>query len=799
MCNENTINPLDRNEKTTDIITLRQLLSNDHTFRIPDYQRGYAWDNEFSVLWKDVLRLHRTNNRKHYTGMLALEQITEESIQENESILGTTAFYIVDGQQRITSLVIILNSLISYIKDELPDQDLSAYDDLLITNDVCRFGYSYKRRDGAAQFFEERIFNNNTALPHADKYLSNINSAKEFIDRELNRISGEDALQILRDVLDRIVFNLYFVTSDFDVRVTFETINNRGKRLSKLELLKNRLMYLSTSFPQGDNRSNTLKTKINEAWKIIYNNLCFGEEQLSDDEYLKAHWIVYGRLNKQKGDAFIDDLLGCEFAIDSGTFYSLIVEQNYSEAYSYIVNYINSLSKYSLYWAFVNKPDEVSITLSPNEIDWIKRLSRISNAMFLRSALMVIVAENSIVWADKEAYYSAVELFIFTNKLLAQDRNDLSFLVTSAKKLLKDGTNKTQVFHEIISDIDQHELKVDAQRVVTAIEAFKINVLDKKSNNYYDWNGLSYFLYEYNDSLSIPNAAPIQWYELSNTSIEHVLPQTPTKKYWQIAFEEYSEDEKKIIINSLGNMLLLSNGAENSSLKNYSFPVKKEMSVASRRFAYCDGSRSAREIAANDFWTINEINIRLDTLIQFMYDHWFRLLAIDQNDWSRCETILRNGLPARIEEAAYSNLIERLNNVDTSEERSEADSIINAPIPNYLQQQFLGYVDTAVIPIKYNSKRIQYKDWFTFKIISQNNLPCSLECGVLVEDKGYRITYRYDTNEIDVNHWENNNEVYLLDINDLPEKIKPFVLSLFRYLRRAFGKTTPSWCDRSNA
>ena len=92
-----------------------------------------------------------------------------------------------------------------------------------------------------------------------------------------------------------------------------------------------------------------------------------------------------------------------------------------------------------------------------------------------------------------------------------------------------------------------------------------------------------------------------------------------------------------------------------------------------------------------------------------------------------------------------------------------------------------------------------YKDWFTFKIISQNNLPCSLECGVLVEDKGYRIRYRYDTNEIDVNHWENNNEVYPLNINDLPEKIKPFVLSLFRYLRRAFGKTTPSWCDRSNA
>lgn len=191
--------------------------------------------------------------------------------------------------------------------------------------------------------------------------------------------------------------------------------------------------------------------------------------------------------------------------------------------------------------------------------------------MHLRAALMVIEAEKSLVTADKIKFYSKAELFIFVNKLLAQDSNDLSFMVTYGNKLLAKSANKAQTIKDIIIEIDNHDLHVDARRVKKSIEAFKANVLDKKTEYYYAWNGLSYFLYEYNDSIKIQNAAPIQWYQLSNTSIEHVLPQTPTSHYWQTAFAQYTADEMRIITNSLGNLLLLSCGAENSSLR---FPGK---------------------------------------------------------------------------------------------------------------------------------------------------------------------------------------------------------------------------------
>ena len=792
-------NPLDRKYRKTDIVSLKQLLSYDYTYRVPDYQRGYAWDSEFLVMWQDIIRLHRTSNRKHYTGMLALEEITDERIKADEAVPGTTSFYVVDGQQRITSLVIIISSLLSYINDELPNQDISAFTDLLSVNYVYRFGYSIKRQDGATEFFEGRIYDNNTGLPHADRYLSNIDSAKSFVDKELNKMSGKDALALLATILDRIVFNIYFV-DDFDVRIAFETINNRGKRLSKLELLKNRLMYLSTFFPQKDARGNQLKNKINIAWKEIYNRLCFGDDQLSDDDYLRAHWIVYKRLDKRKRDAYIDDLLNNEFSVDSGTFFDYASKGEFTKAYELIDSYITSLSKYSLYWAFVNKPDDIPISIAPDELKWIKRLSRISSALYLRAALMVVVSENSLVWADKENFYSKVEQFVFTNKLLAQDKNDLSFLITSAKDLLlSEQSQKAQVFKKNIGEIDKHELKVDADRVVTAIDAFKINVLDKKNNYYYDWNGLRYFLYEYNESLTVANAAPIEWYKLSNTSIEHVLPQTPSKEYWKTAFQ-YDDDQMRIITNSLGNLLLLSCGAENSTLNNYIFPVKRTMSVESKKFAYSDGSRSARQIAKKECWTINEISERTDELIKFMFNHWFsNVPGMNQEKWQRCAMILRNNLPQILDESAYSELKTRLSTIDTSDERASANNDVKVKKPNdYLHQQFLGYIDTDTIPIRYNNKKISYLDnYYTFKIISDNGEPGRFECGVIIDGVSYRVRYSYEKNEIDINYWENSVEKYVMQIDFLPKKIQPLIVSLFRYLRKAYGKPEPTWCDRS--
>ncbi len=99
-------------------ITLRQLFSN-RFFRVPDYQRGYAWgEDQLNDLWQDLSDLNRNADgtyRRHYTGTIYVERIEDASqIPAGERWARTNSsefFYVVDGQQRLTTLAILMNEL----------------------------------------------------------------------------------------------------------------------------------------------------------------------------------------------------------------------------------------------------------------------------------------------------------------------------------------------------------------------------------------------------------------------------------------------------------------------------------------------------------------------------------------------------------------------------------------------------------------------------------------------------------------------------------------------------------------
>ncbi len=798
------INILDKENRTNELITIKDLFADDHYYRIPDYQRGYSWgsDKEFLELWKDILRLYHSNNvnRKHYTGMITLDEIKTEIDIDKENLYDTNSFYIVDGQQRITSIIIILKTILDYAKDNEIESITSNYEyKFLLSGDsgIRRFGYSTKRQDGADEFFRKRIYEGNKNLPMPNQYFININDSQVRVEKELNRYDDEKIKDIIDIILNRLVFNIYFITEDFDVRVTFETMNNRGKSLTSLELLKNRLMYLSTFFSKdANNYGGRLQTQIDLAWKNIYDHLNYKDSRLSDDEYLKAHWIVYQGLNKKKGDAFIEDILNKHFSTDSGKFYDLCQESEYDKAFNMLYKYVKSLDDYSLFWASVNAPDNISFDIDNDEHEWIKRISRLPDKLYMKSAVMVVLASERLSKADKIEFYSKLEKFVFINILLAQDKNDLSFLVTGAKELMNEVNNPKEKMDALIKSLDTHALALNSDRVKKSIRIFK-EYIDGKENYYYNWNGISYFLYEYNDSLSIPNAAKIEWYKLNNTSIEHVLPQTPEREYWKVAFKDYiGTDSERRIINSLGNLLLLSSGAENSSLKNYSYPVKREMDVDTRKFAYCDGSRSARKIAQNEHWTPKQIYERSIELLTFLYDNWLADY-ISNDEWNELVTNLSlisfEYSALRIDE--YNNLLSKLDNIDVSKEREQANMYsIKEKQEDYLSRQLLDYFDKDVFYLVSNSRALSYKDWKYSFVINKDKdkKPTLLKIATMISGKAYRILYRYRDNTISINHWLNDDVVYDEDFSTIPDELRMFLRSLYRYIRKARLRTNPT-------
>ena len=99
--------------------SISQLFQN-RLFRIPDYQRGYAWKHDQLVdFWDDLINLHI--DRYHYTGLLSLRQLTREETTSwtNDTWLienDYRPYHVVDGQQRLTTISILLNELIFFIR-----------------------------------------------------------------------------------------------------------------------------------------------------------------------------------------------------------------------------------------------------------------------------------------------------------------------------------------------------------------------------------------------------------------------------------------------------------------------------------------------------------------------------------------------------------------------------------------------------------------------------------------------------------------------------------------------------------
>ena len=291
-------------DKETTFVGMKDIFDNNRHFVIPNYQRGYAWEKEHvDALWNDICILLENNSQdKHYMGVLALTKTsTDEKLQLGID-MNTPCYDIIDGQQRITTLIIMLSELSRYIP-EIREK--------YISNDPFSYKLSYSIKGNNRDFLNDNIYEYNNHNPQ-NVYQTNLYNAKENIRAKLECVV--DKQKFYECIINNLEFNLYFSATEFDARKTFETMNYRGKSLTNLELLKNKLIYLSS---KNKAKERLLISNITDAWESIYNNLgCNPKVTLSDDEFLKAHWLVFGKATgnmKQKGDSYARDILGNYF------------------------------------------------------------------------------------------------------------------------------------------------------------------------------------------------------------------------------------------------------------------------------------------------------------------------------------------------------------------------------------------------------------------------------------------------------------------------------------------------------
>ena len=258
-------------------------------YRIPDYQRGYAWtEKQLKDFWNDLLQLEEGKN--HYIGVLTVEEVAKENYSKWEDdtwIIESKSYqplYIVDGQQRLTTSIILIQAITELIPEgkklnyntsqEIRKKFIFESKDEGISRSYI---FGYEKDNPSYDYLKSKVFNEEledfSSAPETI-YTNNLEKAKAFFKEMLSTLKFEEVELLYKKLTQNFLFNSYAISSDIDVFIAFETMNNRGKPLSYLELLKNRLIYLSTKFNVNDSEKNRLRKRINECWNGSNKRTC---------------------------------------------------------------------------------------------------------------------------------------------------------------------------------------------------------------------------------------------------------------------------------------------------------------------------------------------------------------------------------------------------------------------------------------------------------------------------------------------------------------------------------------------
>ena len=246
------------NVLNTATINYLELIGNGKTYRVPPYQRDYAWTEEaWEDLWNDILDLRRQTEGHHYMGALVVQGQTDRE------------FTIIDGQQRLATLSILSLAVIDklhrmagrgideeanlerakqlrnrFIGEKDPASliessrlNLSKVDDAFYQDYLVQLRPPLNPR-GLAQ--------SNARLWECFRYFSERLDALDDVQED-----GETLARILSETTARgLLFILITVEDEFDAYTVFETLNARGLELTTADLLKNYLF--SKVRVQGD-------------------------------------------------------------------------------------------------------------------------------------------------------------------------------------------------------------------------------------------------------------------------------------------------------------------------------------------------------------------------------------------------------------------------------------------------------------------------------------------------------------------------------------------------------------------
>lgn len=544
-----------------------RFLCDEQILEIPFFQRAYVWNDDN---WKDLLEDLLKTSGSHFLGSIILKRTRQITGTADKAV-------IIDGQQRLTTLSILIKALYDSIDNKKPKLINDAIEALFYTLKSSDSDYllSINHSHNDRKQFEEVIGNvvdgeiKSSLLEKLDEIREDdpkllVKRCYKYFYTQLMNISNDERIDLWDNLFDKN--NKILVIIDLDdndqEQKIFDTINSSGVRLTSTDIIKNALYQKLIEFTNNSE-------KISEYYKKTW------EETFEKDENIVAYWNTeksMGRLMRQNSELLLQTV-----AIIKGIFdvekkhtiqqladlYKKEIE-NYTEKQLY--DFIEEITKYAnIYKEHI--PDfngKENFEYNNTEIEAVEQ------------RVLHILDKNDISTFNPYVIYIlntyAGQDSIIIEKLREIEKYVMSYLITKTpiKNFNKDCTT-------FINDKTGTEIKnrVNEFSDVQLKAGISANVSNKLGAEILFWIELKRRLDPKYDTKTLQ----------FNYQLEHIMPQKWEQNWKSVSYvddngnilpdNDDSKNQRYQKVYSLGNMTLL-NGRLNASISNNNFQKKME-------------------------------------------------------------------------------------------------------------------------------------------------------------------------------------------------------------------------------
>lgn len=285
-------------------MTLLALLAN-RLFRIPRYQRAYSWQKkQREDMFEDIEELRSNGEMTHFMA-------TVVGLRRDMKIIVTDQYRVVDvvdGQQRITTLVILLKAIEKYLDRSLTAEDKIGKElqELLVKQDNLSLILLQTNHDKSHHFVNylrsgERIDPREAKTLADRELLSAIDHCESFVEK------WNDRIELLRIIKNQLTFIFHEIDNEATVYTVFEVLNNRGLRVSWRDRLKSMLMAVAFQTSKGNADEHI--DELHNIWGTIFETIGLRQGMSAEALKFAATLKSEARPSKPLGDENAVELL----------------------------------------------------------------------------------------------------------------------------------------------------------------------------------------------------------------------------------------------------------------------------------------------------------------------------------------------------------------------------------------------------------------------------------------------------------------------------------------------------------